>query len=111
MSSMRIQEAFTNCCEGMKDFASQAASGVANALTTVGSAAAETLQKVAKLAQPHFDKLMKFGQENKQSILIAAIACAFGAIATVVFSRVCSREQTPPVTTALSSATTTSITV
>lgn len=95
--SMRIQDALSNCCEGMKDFASSAATWIGKTVSTVSSFIADTAGKVAEFVKPHFQNLKTFAQENKQPIIIAAIALAVGAILTTIVTNVfCSRtSQTP----------------
>ncbi len=100
---MRIQDALSNCCEGMKDFASSAATWIGKTVSAVGSFIAETAGKVAEFVKPHFQNLRTFAQENKQPIIIAAIAFAVGAILTTIVNNVfCSHtpaQQQPQTTT------------
>ena len=110
--SMRIQDALSNCCEGIKDFASTAASWIGKTVTATGSFLVEGTAKVAEFVKPHFQNLRTFAQENKQSILIAAVAFAVGAVATAVVTNVFCRGTNTPVTTAASTtAATTGVTV
>lgn len=97
--SMRIQDALSNCCEGIKEFASSAVNWIGKTVTTIGSYLAEMAAKVAQFVKPHFEHLKTFAQENKQSIIIASIAFAVGAVLTTIVNNVfCSNTQ--PATTA-----------
>jgi hypothetical protein len=86
--SMRIQEAFSNCCEGIKDLASATACWIGKTVTATGAFIAEVAHKVAEFVKPHFENIKTFAQENKQSIIIAAVAFTFGAIATAIITNV-----------------------
>lgn len=98
--SMRIQEALSNCCEGIKDFASSAATWIGKTVSAAGSFLSETASKVAKFVKPHFENLKKFAQENKQSLIIAGVAFAIGAVLTAIISNVfCKGTNTTPTTT------------
>ncbi|MBS0605249.1 MAG: hypothetical protein JSS60_09485 [Verrucomicrobia bacterium] len=107
--SMRIQDALSNCCEGIKDFASSAASWIGKTVSAAGTYISETVSKVAEFVKPHFESLKTFAQENRQSIIIAAVAFAVGAVATAIITNVFCRgtNTTPPVTTAGPTAATT----
>lgn len=100
--SMRIQDAFSNCCEGIKDFTSTAATWIGKTVTATGSFVIEGASKVAEYVKPHFEHIKNFAQENKQSIVIAAIAFTVGAVATSVVNHIFSRgtNPTPPETAA-----------
>ena len=86
--TMRIQDALSNCCEGIKDFASSAASWIGKTVSAIGSYLAEMAAKVAQFVKPHFEQLKTFAQENKQSIIIASIAFAIGAVLTTIINNV-----------------------
>jgi len=91
---MRIQDALSNCCEGIKEFASSAATWIGKTVSAIGSYLAEMAAKVAQFVKPHFEQLKTFAQENKQAIIIASIAVAIGAVlATVINSVFCSSTQ------------------
>ncbi len=104
--SMRIQDALSNCCDGIKDFASAAASWIGRTVTAAGAFAIEGAQKVAEFIKPHFENLKTFAQENKQSLFVATVACTFGAIATAIITNVFCRgtDTTPPATSATTNA-------
>ena len=95
--SMRIQDALSNCCEGVKNFASSAASWIGKTVTAAGSFLIEGAQKIAEFVKPHFEHLKTFAQENKQSLIIAGVAFTIGAIVTAVITNVFNRgtETTP----------------
>lgn len=98
--SMRIQDAFTNCCDGVKIFASEAGAWISGTANAIAKFVGESVQKVAEFVKPHFENLKTFAQENKQSIIIAAVAFAIGAIATAIISQVfCRGTGTGPTTT------------
>lgn len=95
--SMRIQDALSNCCEGIKEFAFAAANWFGKTVSATGAFIAEIAAKVAEFIKPHFEHLKTFAQENKQSIIIAAIAFAIGAVLTAVITNVfCRGTGTPP---------------
>src|SRR5690349_6838521 len=85
---MRIQDALSNCCEGIKEFASTAATWISKTVSNIGSYLADMAAKVAQFVKPHFEQLRTFVQENQQSILIASIAFAVGAVLTVIINNV-----------------------
>jgi hypothetical protein len=97
--SMRIQDALSNCCEGIKDFASSTASWIGKTVTATGAFFTESATKVAEFVKPHFENIKTFAQENQQSIVIAAAAFTIGAIATAVITNVfCRGTNTTPAT-------------
>lgn len=107
--SMGISEALAKCCEGAKEFALTAATWMGKTVTVVGSYLASTAQtvgsffmstaaKIAEFVKPHFEQLKTFAQENKQSIIIAAVACCVGSVLTAIFSRVCCSSGAPATT-------------
>lgn len=99
--SMRIQDALSNCCEGIKEFASSAATWIGKTVSAIGSYLAEMAAKVAQFVKPHFEQLKTFAQENKQAIIVASIAFAIGAVLTTVINSVfCSSTQPATSTTA-----------
>ncbi len=103
--SMRIQDALSNCCEGFKDFASSAVSWIGKTVTATGSFIVEGASKVAEFVKPHFEHIKTFAQENRQSILIAAIGFTVGAIASAVVTNVfCRGTGANPASTAATSA-------
>lgn len=93
--SMRIQEVLSNCCDGIKDFASSAASWIGKTVTATGSFLIEGTAKVAQLVKPHFDKFRTFAQENRQALIVAAVAFAVGAIISTVVNDVFCRNTDP----------------
>lgn len=107
--SMRIQDALSNCCEGIKEFAASAASWIGRTVSAAGTFISETATKVAEFVKPHFERLKTFAQENRQSIMIAAIAFAVGAVVTAVVNHVLCRGDTPSVSS--NAATSSSATV
>lgn len=101
--NMRIQDAFTNCCDGIKIFASEAGTQIGKAFSAFGEFISETTRKIAEFIKPHFENLKTFAQENKQSIIIASVAFAIGAIATAIITQVFCRGTGSEVTTSSSS--------
>ncbi len=99
---MRIQDAFTNCCDGIKGFASEAGSWIAKTVSTAAEFLGESARKVGEFVKPHFENLKTFAQENKQSIVIAAIAFAIGAIGTAILTQVFCRGTVTGATTSSS---------
>jgi len=93
--SMRIQDALSNCCEGIKEFASSAASWVGRTVSATGTFIGETASKVAEFVKPHFEHVKTFAQENRQSLIIAGFAFAVGAIATAIVTNVFCRGTAP----------------
>jgi hypothetical protein len=103
---MRIQDAFSNCCEGIKEFAFSAASWIGKTVTATGSFLVEGTHKVAEFVKPHFENLKTFAQENKESLVIATVACTIGAILTAIISNVFYRgTNTTPTSSSTSAAT------
>ena len=102
--SMRIQDAFTNCCDGVKIFASEAGNWISGTASTIAKFVGESVQKVAEFIKPHFENLKTFSQENKQSIIIASIAFAIGAVATAIITQVFCRGTGNAVTTTSSTS-------
>lgn len=98
MSELRIQDALSNCCEGVKDFAFATADWFGKTVSATGNFIAEGAGKVAEFVKPHFENLKTFAQENKESIFVAAIALVIGAIGTAIMSQVFYRgtDTTPP---------------
>ncbi len=110
--TMRIQDALSNCCEGIKDFASIAANWIGKTVSATGAFIAEIAAKVAEFVKPHFEHLKSFAQENKQSIVIAAVAFAVGAVLTAVIANVfCRGTHTPPASSTTHGTTTAASTV
>ena len=97
--SMRIQEALSNFCSSISGFASSAASQIAKFATTIGSAAVETTKKVADFVRPQFENIRTWAQENRQSILVAAVAFTVGAIGTAIAYNVFARGADVPAST------------
>ena len=103
--SMRIQDALSNCCEGVKDFAFATADWIGKTVTTAAAFIAEGVEKVAEFVKPYFENLKTFAQENRDSILIAAIAFTIGVIGTAITTQFfCNGTNTPPPGTSTSSA-------
>ena len=99
--SMRIQDAISNCCDGIKHAASSTANWIGKTVTTTGSFVIEGARKVAEVVKPHFESLKTFARDNKQSILITAIAFTVGAIATAIMTHLfCRGTGTTPLATA-----------
>ena len=86
--SMRIQDALSNCCEGIKDFASSAASWIGKTVSAIGSYLAEMAAKVAQFVKPHFEHLKTFAQEHKQLLIVGSIGIAIGAVLTMIINNV-----------------------
>lgn len=86
--SMSIHAALFDCCEGIKEFASSAATWIGKTVSAVGATIADTASKVAQFVRPHFENLKTFAQENKESLIIAGIAFAVGAIVSAVITHV-----------------------
>jgi len=86
--SMRIQEAFSNCCEGVKEFASSAANWISKSVAAGGAFMSETAAKVAEFVRPQFEQLSTFARANQDSLIIGGIAFAIGAIATAILTNV-----------------------
>lgn len=105
--SMRIQDALSNCCGGIKNFVSAPACWIGKTVTATGAYIAEVATKVAEFVKPHFENLKTFAQENRQSIIIATVAFTVGAIATAVITNVFCRgtDTTPPETSGTTVAT------
>jgi hypothetical protein len=97
--SMRIQDAFTNCCEGVKVFASETGAWIGKIVSAIGEFISDGVRKSAEFIKPHFEHLKTFAQENKQSIIIASIAFAIGAVATAIITQVFCRGTGTGVTT------------
>lgn len=104
--SMRIQDTCSNCCEGIKDFASNTASWLSKTVSNIGAFIVEGAEKVAECVKPHFENLKTFCQENKESILIAAVAFVLGAVAYAIINNVfCRGTNTPPATSTAATST------
>ncbi len=65
---MRIQDALSNCCEGIKEFASAAANWIGKTVSATGAFIAEIAAKVAEFVKPHFEHLKTFAQEHKDML-------------------------------------------
>ena len=85
---MRIQDALSNCCEGIKDFASVTANKVGKITTAIGNCIGETARKAADFAKPQFENFKTFAQENRQPIIISAVAFAVGVATAIIMSKV-----------------------
>ena len=94
--SMRIQDALSNCCEGVKNFGSAAVSWIGKSVTAIGSFISGIAKKIAEFVKPYFERLKTFAQENQQPLIIAAVAFTLGAILTAIF---CRGTGTTPVST------------
>lgn len=82
--SMRVQDALANCCDGVKEFASNAAAWIGRTVSTIGSTIGDLVSKVAQFVKPHFENFKTFAQENKESLLIAGVAFVVGAVISAV---------------------------
>ena len=103
---MRVQDAFTNCCEGVKSFASSAVEWMGKTVSAIGAFIADGVKKIAEFVKPHFEHLKTFAQENKQSIIVAAVAFTVGAVLTAIITQVfCRGSNASGATTTTSSAT------
>lgn len=97
--SMRIQEFLSNCCEGTKYYASEAASWIGKTVSPIGDMAAESTHKVMEFVKQNWESVKSWAQDNRQSLILAAIACAIGAIGTIIVYSVFARGTAaqPPV--------------
>ena len=96
---MKIQEALSNCCEGVRDFASAAATWIGKTVSNIGSFLSDSVAKIAEFVKPYFEKMKVFAQQNKQPIIIAAIAFTAGSIITAVVSSLYNRTTTTTIVT------------
>ena len=97
MSEMRIQEALTGCCGGIKQFGANAVDWVGKTGSAVGSFIMDGARKVADFIRPFFESVKQFYQENQDSIIVATIAFTVGAILTAIISNVfCKGTNTAP---------------
>lgn len=100
--SMRIQEALSNCCQGIGAFLSRAGESIGTTVSTVTAYTADYAQKAAEYVQPHFENLKTFVSENRGPILLVTAAAAIGAIAYAVINSIfcrgtnTTRQVTPP---------------
>jgi hypothetical protein len=90
--SMRIQDACSNCCDGIREFASQAAAWISQAASNTGNFITETTAKVAEFIKPQFENLRALAKENKQGIIIASVAFGIGAALAAAISTVFCKE-------------------
>jgi hypothetical protein len=88
---MRIQDGLSNCCKGIKDFASSAVNWIGKTVTAAGSFIAERAAKIAEFVKPHFEHLKTFVHENKQPLTIAGVAVAAGIGITLLFQKICGK--------------------
>ncbi len=103
---MKIQEAFSNCCQGIKEFTVAAATWMGKTVTALGSFLAGIARKVAEFARPYFEQLRTFARENKQPIIVATIAFAVGAVVTAVINQLfCKATDAQPTTTTATAST------
>ncbi len=93
--SMKIQDALSSCCKGIKEFASSAATWIGKSVTATGSFLSQTATKVAELAKPHFDHLKNLARENRQSLIIVGITSAVSVIATLIMTNLFSKATDP----------------
>jgi hypothetical protein len=94
---MKVQDALSSCCDGIKDFAASACAWIGRTVSQIGSFLAEIAAKIAQFVKPHFERLKTFVMENKESVMLAGAACAVGAaIVAVVNHFCCSATTTPP---------------
>ncbi len=97
MSEMRIQEAVTGCCDGIKQFGANAVNWVGKTGRTVGAFIMDGARKVANFVRPYFEGMKQFYQENQDSIIIATIAFTVGVILTAIINNVfCKGTNTAP---------------
>ncbi|MGC1878179.1 MAG: hypothetical protein WA347_01325 [Rhabdochlamydiaceae bacterium] len=86
--SMNVQNSSSGYYAGVRNFASATASKMSRAMNAVGNCIAETTRKAADFAKPHFQNLKTFAQENRQSIIISAVAFAVGVATAIIMSKV-----------------------
>ena len=95
--SMRVQDTFSNCCAGIKDFFSATAAWIGKSVTTAGAYVMNGAKKAAEVAKPHLENMKTYAQQNKESVLIGAIAFTVGAIASaLIYNVFCRGTNTPP---------------
>lgn len=102
--SMRIQDACTNCCATVQEYASNAADWIGKTVTATGAFFTEGAKKVADFVKPYFENVSTFARDNENSpFIFAAIGCTIGAILTAIITNVFCRStdpSTPPTTPA-----------
>jgi hypothetical protein len=108
--TMRIQDALTNCCEGIKEFVSAGAAWFGKSVTAAAEFTVQGAHKVAEFSKPHLEHAKTFAQENKESIIIAAVGFAVGALLTAIIANFFCGGQTPPATSTTSGTTSSSTT-
>lgn len=87
--SMRIQEALSTGCNGIKSFASSTAAWIGKTVSAAGAFIADLIAKVAEFVKPHFENLKTFVREHKQALIIATVAGAIGTVLGLVFANCC----------------------
>jgi hypothetical protein len=92
---MRIQDACSNCCTGIKEFASIAVSKIGRTITAVGHCIGESARKAAEVAKPHFESLKVFAQEHRRDIVITTVAVIIGAIGAAIINKIFCRATDP----------------
>jgi hypothetical protein len=94
--SMRIQDALSNCCEGIKNYASASAAWIGKTVTATGAFFTDSAHKVAEYAKTQFENFKTFAQENRRPAIVAAIAFILGAIVTAIITNLfCKATNTP----------------
>lgn len=90
--SMRVQDALSQGCEGVKNFASSAATWFGKTVSAAGTFIADFMSKVAEFVKPHFENLKTFVHENKHNIILATVGFAVGAILATIIANVFCKE-------------------
>jgi hypothetical protein len=86
--SMNVQNSSSGYYAGVRNFASTTANKMSRAMNAVGNCIADTARKAADFAKPHFQNLKTFAQENRQPIIISAVAFAVGVVTAIIMSKV-----------------------
>lgn len=72
------------------------AAGAAKAAQVAGVFLLDCASKIAEFVKPYFVQLKNFAHENRQSLIIAGVAFAVGAVATMVANHVFCRGAIDP---------------
>lgn len=96
----RIQGAFSNCCDTVKNYGAKTAQWMGKTLTSAKDSIVAGAQKVQQTAAPYIAQIKQFAQENKTALVIGAIGIAIGAALAMLVARLfCKGDQAAQATT------------
>ncbi len=93
--TMRIQDTLSNCCEGIKEFASAAFTWIGRTVSAIGASLYDMAMKVGQFVRPYFEQLRNFVQNNQQMVIIGVIGAAVGGLLVTIINSVFCRQTQP----------------